>query len=86
MAKKKREPDFNESAFSVVKAATGSDSLRSRPPAPSSQLKNQAAILLGRLGGLKGGEARAKALTPEKRKEIARKAELASGKTTPEAK
>ncbi len=36
--------------------------------------KNQAASELGRLGGLKGGEARAKSLTPERRKEIARKA------------
>lgn len=33
-----------------------------------------AAAALGRLGGLKGGKARAKALTPEKRVEIARKA------------
>ena len=30
--------------------------------------------MLGRLGGLKGGKARAEALTPERRKEIARKA------------
>jgi hypothetical protein len=36
--------------------------------------KNKAAQLLGKLGGLKGGKARAKALSPERRKEIARKA------------
>ncbi len=36
--------------------------------------KNAAAVLLGRLGGLKGGKARAKALSPERRKEIAKKA------------
>jgi hypothetical protein len=36
--------------------------------------KNPAAVALGRLGGLKGGKARAKALTAKKRKEIARKA------------
>lgn len=36
--------------------------------------KNPAAVLLGRLGGLKGGKARAEKLTPERRSEIARKA------------
>jgi hypothetical protein len=42
--------------------------------------KNQAAVALGRRGGLaggrKGGRARAEALTPERRREIARKAVL----------
>ena len=36
--------------------------------------KNQAAAELGKLGGLRGGKARAKALSPKRRKEIARKA------------
>ena len=36
--------------------------------------KNPAAVALGRLGGLKGGKARADKLTPERKKEIARKA------------
>ena len=36
--------------------------------------KNPAAVALGKLGGAKGGAARAKALTPAKRKEIAKKA------------
>ena len=35
--------------------------------------KNPAAVALGRLGGLKGGKARADRLTPEQRAEIARK-------------
>jgi hypothetical protein len=35
---------------------------------------DQAAVELGRLGGLKGGKARADKLTPEKRSEIAKKA------------
>lgn len=34
--------------------------------------KNPAAVALGRLGGLKGGKARAKKLSPERRKEIAK--------------
>jgi hypothetical protein len=52
--------------------------------------KNPAAVALGRLGGLKGGKARARMLTAEQRAESARKAALArwstvakkSGKTT----
>jgi hypothetical protein len=36
--------------------------------------KNEAAVSLGRLGGLKGGKARADKLTPERRKEIAQRA------------
>ena len=37
-------------------------------------VRNPAAAALGRLGGLKGGPARARALTPERRREIALKA------------
>jgi hypothetical protein len=36
--------------------------------------KNPAAVALGRLGGKKGGKARAEKLTPEQRSEIAKKA------------
>lgn len=36
--------------------------------------KNKAAQELGRLGGLKGGKARAEKLTPKQRSEIAKKA------------
>jgi hypothetical protein len=36
--------------------------------------KNKAAQMLGKLGGLKGGPARAKKLSPERRKAIAQKA------------
>jgi len=36
--------------------------------------KNPAAVELGRLGGRKGGKARAEKLSPERRKEIAKKA------------
>jgi hypothetical protein len=39
--------------------------------------KNPAAVALGKLGGLKGGPARAKKLSPERRSELARKAVLA---------
>lgn len=39
--------------------------------------KNPHAVALGRRGGKKGGPARAQALSPERRREIARQAVLA---------
>jgi len=39
--------------------------------------KNPHAVALGRLGGKKGGPARAQKLTPEQRKKIAKKAAYA---------
>ena len=45
-----------------------------KPQEPKGPQKNPAAVELGRLGGKKGGKARAEKLTPEERKEIARKA------------
>jgi hypothetical protein len=46
---------------------------KEKPPPP---VKNPAAVALGRLGGLKGGKARAAALSPEKRSELAKKAAI----------
>ena len=43
-------------------------------PAPAGEGKNPAAVALGRLGGLKGGKARAAKLTPKQREEMSRKA------------
>jgi hypothetical protein len=63
--------DPNELAFSIVQRATGQAPKQEPPP-----VKNPAAVTLGRLGGLKGGKARADKLSPAKRKEIARKAAL----------
>ena len=42
--------------------------------------KNKAAVALGRLGGMKGGRARAGKLSPEQRKAIASKAAAARWK------
>jgi hypothetical protein len=39
--------------------------------------KNPNAVALGRLGGLKGGKARISQLSPEERRELARKAVMA---------
>jgi hypothetical protein len=44
------------------------------PPPPDDPTKDQAAVALGRKGGLKGGRARADSLTPEQRKQIAQSA------------
>ena len=43
--------------------------------------KDQAAVALGRKGGLKGGKARAAKMAPEQRAEIARKAAKARWRT-----
>lgn len=66
---KRPKGDLNTNAFSVVQQATG----RAKPePAPKE--KNPAAVALGRLGGIKGGNARAASLSDERRSEIAKKA------------
>jgi hypothetical protein len=44
------------------------------PPEEEQDTKNPNAEALGRLGGLRGGRARAEKLTAEERKEIAKKA------------
>lgn len=68
---KKRPTDLNQLAASIVGAATGDEPRATEPAQPE---KNPAAVALGKLGGKKGGPARAAKLTPEQRKEIARKA------------
>jgi len=45
-----------------------------QPGAGEATLKNLAAVELGRLGGIKGGRARAEKLSPRRRKQIARQA------------
>ena len=63
-SRKKRPQDVNVLAATIVSEAT----------ADASEGKNPHAVGLGRLGGKKGGPARAKRLTAEQRQEIARKA------------
>lgn len=65
--------DVNEIAFRVPQEATDGEEPRPR----RTEWKNPAAVALGRLGGLKGGRARAEKLTPDERSEIARRAALA---------
>ena len=61
--------DVNQIAADILRAATGEPAdLTTRGK------KNPAAVALGRLGGLKGGKARARALSSSKRAQIARRA------------
>jgi hypothetical protein len=70
--------DINELAHKLGRMATGQE-----PPEPKKPAKNPAAVALGKLGGKKGGKARAAKLSPRKRKEIARKAARAVGEIDP---
>ena len=72
MVRKKKEHDFAVNAFRVVQEAT--EEKPSEPIPEASTGKNPHAVALGRMGGLKGGKARFEKLTPEQRKEIAKKA------------
>ncbi len=65
--------DLNQIASGIARLTTEQDK-------PS---KNPAAVALGRLGGLKGGKARAEKLTAKRRKEIAQKAIAARWAKTP---
>lgn len=73
---KKPPSDVNALARFSVDEATTEPGVE--PPVSTALLppaeKNAAAVALGRLGGLKGGNARAAALSASRRKAIARKA------------
>lgn len=71
----KSHRDANQAAKHILDQVTG-DAPREEPP----PVKNAAAVALGKLGGKKGGAARALALTPEQRSEIAKKAAAGAGK------
>lgn len=73
MPNRSRKPpeDENEAAHRILEAVTGD-----KPP----KEKNPAAVALGRLGGLKGGKARAAKLSHKRRRDIARKAAAARWK------
>jgi hypothetical protein len=64
---KGKKRDFAQVAFDVVQQATGQAK-------PEESKKNPAAVELGRLGGLKGGKARAEKMTADQRKIAAIKA------------
>ncbi len=66
---KKKPRDLNQLAASIVNQATNE-----KKQDEVDDGKNPAAVALGRLGGKKGGPARAKKLSAKRRKEIAKNA------------
>ena len=65
-----KKGDLSQLAKSIVDEVTTKDIQKNS----AEEGKNPAAVELGRLGGLKGGKARAAKLTAEERKAIAKKA------------
>jgi len=72
---KKRPRDPNQLAYQIMLEST-EQATKFTPgePKPIDPSKNPHAVALGRLGGLKGGTARAAKLGPRKRSQIAAKA------------
>lgn len=77
MPKRSSKPkqDVNQLAASILAHAIGE-----MPQVEANGAKNPAAVALGRLGGLKGGKARAESLSATKRAQIAKKAAAARWK------
>lgn len=75
-SKPNRPRDPNQLAKLIADIATGN----ATDPTTTEDGRDLAAVLLGRRGGLKGGRARANALSPERRREIAQKAAAARWK------
>jgi len=67
---RKRPRDMNQLAHQIVQEATG----QADKPAELPDTRNPAAVALSKLGASKGGQARAAALSPARRKAIAKKA------------
>ena len=72
--KKSKPRDISQLARAIVEEATGELLTNTPLPKEPPRKKNPAAVALGKLGGRKGGPARAKKLTPEQRKTIAENA------------
>ncbi len=71
-----KDRDFAVNAFRVVEQAIG-EHMDGTPLNDPDAGKNKAAVALGKLGGKKGGKARAAKLSPAQRKAIAKKAAAA---------
>lgn len=78
-SKKHKGHDFAVTALRIVEQAIG-EHMDGTPLEGKDAEKNPAAVALGRLGGAKGGRARANALSAAKRKAIAKKAASARWK------
>jgi hypothetical protein len=76
-----KDHDFTQVAKRVVEQAIG-EQWDGSPLPDKDEGKNPHAVALGRLGGAKGGAARAAALSPRKRSAIAKKAAEARWRST----
>ena len=76
LSSKSTDHDFGTVARRVVEQTIG-EKLSGEPLDDPNKGKNPAAVALGKLGGAKGGAARAAALSPRRRKAIAKKAAAA---------
>lgn len=70
---KPKDHDFTRTALRVVEQAIG-EQWDGSPLPDKDAGKNPAAVALGKLGGAKGGKARAEALSAKRRSAIAKKA------------
>jgi len=81
MQKPRKMPrDANALAARIVSMSTGQPVPGEQKQEVAPDTRNPAAVALGRLGGLKGGKARAEALTKKQRGEIAKLAAAARWK------
>ena len=71
---KKLPKDPNQLAYEIVRMSTEEPEPVQEEPKKERSPVSQYLSEIGRKGGLKGGKARAEKLTPEQRKEIAKKA------------
>jgi hypothetical protein len=74
------KPDVNQMAANLIDAISGD-----LPAEKQDTSKNPNAVALGRLGGAKGGRARAAKLSAKRRKDIARKAATARWSKSPKS-
>jgi hypothetical protein len=70
-SKKPSKPDVAQIAHALLQRISGEEPPEAEPDSPK---KNPAAVALGKLGGAKGGKARARKLSAKQRAEIAKKA------------
>jgi hypothetical protein len=74
MPKRVKQEDATETALRVMRQATGDSAFPKPTAAPTADDISAVMRVLGRRGGLKGGKARADALSARRRKAIAKKA------------
>jgi len=74
MPRRSSKGDVAQNALRVVEQAIDAPLKAKRIVQFPARKKNPAAVALGKLGGMKGGRARAAKLTPKERTEIAQRA------------